>query len=43
MGRIQHAAALPLERLNPGTYTLRIAVASGMESASQQTQFVVEP
>jgi hypothetical protein len=42
-GRIQHAAALPMERLTPGSYTLKVAVASGAESASQQTQFVVEP
>ena len=43
VGRIQHAAALPLERLAPGSYTLKVGVSSGLDSASQQAPFVVEP
>jgi len=43
LGRIQHAAALPLEKLAPGTYTLKVGVASGAQSARQQAQFVVTP
>jgi hypothetical protein len=42
-GRIQHAAALTMQELVPGEYTLRISVASGAESATQETRFVVVP
>jgi VWFA-related protein len=42
-GRIQQAGALPLERLAPGAYTLKISVPSGAEVVSRQADFVVEP
>ncbi len=40
-GRIQNAAALPLGSLAPGDYVLRVTVASGEQTASRQTPFVV--
>jgi hypothetical protein len=40
-GRIQHAAALPMQALAPGAYSLRITVAAGTQSASRQARFVV--
>jgi len=40
-GRIQHAAALPMQALAPGDYTLRITVANGTKSASRQAHFTV--
>jgi hypothetical protein len=42
-GRIQHAAAFPLEALAPGTYLLRVTVANGSQWASQQAPFVITP
>ena len=42
-GRIQQAGALPLERLAPGDYTLRLSVPNGAELVSRQADFVVEP
>jgi hypothetical protein len=42
-GRIQHAAAFPLEALAPGAYSLKVTVASGSQWATQQTPFVVTP
>jgi hypothetical protein len=42
-GRIQHAAAFPMDRLTPGTYTLKVGVVSGTDMVSRQAQFVVEP
>ena len=42
-GRIQYASALPLEKLPPGNYALKITVADGATSASRSTPFVVKP
>jgi VWFA-related protein len=40
-GRIQHAAALPLQSLAPGAYALRVAVANGTSTVTRETPFVV--
>ena len=41
-GRIQHAAAIPMDKIEPGEYTLKVTVASAGQTASRQTHFVVE-
>ncbi len=40
-GRIQNAAALPMQGLAPGDYVLRVTVAAGTQMASRQARFVV--
>ena len=40
-GRIQHAATLPLQNLEPGEYTLRLIVGSGSASHARQARFVL--
>ncbi len=42
-GRIQHAGTLPLSTLQPGTYDLRVNVASGSNLVRQEAAFVIEP
>jgi VWFA-related protein len=42
-GRIQFIRTLPLDRLQPGDYTLKTNVADGVTSVSRSTRFAVQP
>jgi len=41
-GRIQHAAAIPMDKIEPGEYTLKITVAASGQTASRHTHFTVQ-
>ncbi len=41
-GRIQYVAMTPLERFEPGNYTVRFIVKQGAESAEETTSFVLK-
>ena len=42
-GRIAYASALPIDGLNPGTFTLKITVKDGQSTVSRSQNFTIEP
>jgi hypothetical protein len=43
MGRIQYASAIPLDKLEPGNYVIKVTVQDGQRSASQSEDLTIAP